>query len=155
MFRKGQPELLRGYNSFIEQKASINGDIFTESSFYLAGKLNGDLRSEGDVYIDAEGVVSGNVYAKNIYVAGNVEGGVEASGFLKIAETGKLYGDAHVFRLITDEGAIFEGKCSMSDISSIKPLNPEMRKIKPDAMFRKKDYMDSGIPPLMDEVDKE
>ena len=144
MFRKGQPEQTKGYGSFIEPKVTIDGNIFTESSFYLAGRLNGDLHSEDDVFIDANGMVSGSVRAKNVFVAGTVEGGLEASGFLKIAETGKVYGDIHVFRLITDEGAIFEGKCSMSEVAAIKTSHADMRKQKSSEMFRKKDFADSG-----------
>ena len=148
MYRKNQPEHTRGYGSIIEPKVTIDGNIFTASSIYLAGKLNGELRSEGDVYIDADGFVTGNVYAKNVYLAGTVEGGIETSGYLKIAEAGKLYGDIRVFRLITDEGAIFDGRCTMTEVASVKPVHAELRKMKPNAMFRKKDFLDVAIPPL-------
>ncbi|MDR3121748.1 MAG: polymer-forming cytoskeletal protein [Clostridiales bacterium] len=143
MFGKSTPEQGKGYGSTIGSKVNIDGNIYTESSLYIEGKLNGEIRSDGDVYIGTDGLINGNIFAKNICVAGTVEGAVEAGGTLKLLGTGKLYGDINVFRFIADEGAVFEGKCSMSDLAAMKPNPPEMRKIKQDNnMFRKKDYIE-------------
>lgn len=143
MFGKAEPGPGKGYDSTIESKVNIDGNIYTESSLYIAAKLNGEIRSDSDVFIGADGIINGNIYARNICIAGVVEGTIEASGVLKIMDTGKLYGDISVFRFIAAEGAVFEGKCSMSDLASMRPAQPETRKLKSDgSMFRKKDYID-------------
>lgn len=134
---------MKGYDSTIGSKVNIDGDIYTESSLYIAAKLNGDIRSDSDVYIGAEGIINGNIFARNICVAGVVEGAIEASGVLKIINTGKLYGDINVFRFITTEGAVFEGKCTMNDITSPRPVPKTARIAKSESsMFRKKDYIE-------------
>lgn len=143
MFGKSDSESIRGYDSTIESKVNIDGNIYTESSLYMAGKLNGEIRSDSDVYIGGDGIINGNIYARNILVAGVVEGLIEASGVLKIMNTGKIYGDINVFRFIAAEGAIFEGKCSMGDMAALRPGQPDVRKIKTENnMFRKKDYIE-------------
>ncbi|MDR1059855.1 MAG: polymer-forming cytoskeletal protein [Clostridiales bacterium] len=149
MFGKGSPDGTKGYGTTIESKVSIEGNIYTEASLFIAGKLSGDIRSDGDVFVGSEGMINGNIFAKNVCVAGTVEGRIEAGGFLKLLGTGKLYGDITVFRLITDEGAIFEGKCSMTDLLAIKSNQAEIRKLKSDStMFRKKDYIEDPMSPL-------
>lgn len=135
---------MKGYDSTIGTKVNIDGHIYTESSLYIAAKLNGDIRSDSDVYIGPDGIINGNIYARNICVAGIVEGAIEASGVLKIVSTGKLYGDVNVFRFIASEGAVFEGKCSMSDLTATRPAPQAGRITKSDdSMFRKKDYIEN------------
>jgi cytoskeletal protein CcmA (bactofilin family) len=112
----------------------------------MSGKLNGEIRCESDVFIGPEGFISGNIYAANVFVAGIVEGTVESEGFLKILGTGKLYGNIVIRRLITEEGAVFEGNCSMTDMPSpmISQGQMEVKKIKSESMFKKKNYIEEN-----------
>ena len=147
MFGKSESVSAKGYVSTIESKVNIDGNIYTESSLYIAAKLNGEIRSDSDVFVGADGIINGNIFARNICIAGVVEGAIEASGVLKILSTGKLYGDISVFRFILSEGAIFEGKCTMSDLTSLKPNQQETRQLSSESsMFRKKDYLDTTTP---------
>ncbi|MCL2060080.1 MAG: polymer-forming cytoskeletal protein [Oscillospiraceae bacterium] len=136
----------KGYDSTIESKVNIDGNIYTESSLYIAAKLNGEIRSDSDVYIGADGIINGNIFARNISIAGIVEGTIEASGALRILSTGKLYGDISVFRFILSEGAVFEGKCTMSDLTTHRTNQNETRLLKSESsMFRKKDYIEDKV----------
>jgi cytoskeletal protein CcmA (bactofilin family) len=143
LFGRSDAITTKGYASAIESKVNIDGNIYTESSLYIAAKLNGDIRSDSDVYIGADGIINGNIFARNVCIAGTVEGSVEASGMLRLLNTGKIYGDINVFRFNLAEGAIFEGKCSMSDLTAPKQNQRETRLIKNEGgMFRKKDYIE-------------
>ena len=143
MFGKSDIGPIKGYDSTIGSKVNIDGNIYTESSLYIAAKLNGEIRSDSDVYIGADGIINGNIFARNICVAGVVEGAIDASGILKILNTGKVYGDISVFRFISSEGAVFEGKCTMSDLTAARPAPTAARIAKSsNNMFRKKDYLE-------------
>ena len=156
MFGKQEAGSTKGYDSTIESKVNIDGNIYTESSLYIAAKLNGEIRSDSDIYIGADGIINGNIFARNICVAGIVEGTIEASGVLKILNTGKIYGDINVYRFITAEGAVFEGKCTMSDMAALRPNVPADRLIKSDnGMFRKKDYIEDISTLQIEETDKD
>jgi cytoskeletal protein CcmA (bactofilin family) len=134
---------MKGYDSTIESKVNIDGNIYTESSLYIAAKLNGEIRSDSDVYVGGDGIINGNIIARNICIAGIVEGSIEASGVLKVLSTGKLYGDISVYRFILSEGAVFEGKCSMSDLASLKTESRNTAMINSESgMFRKKGYIE-------------
>jgi len=143
LFGKSEGGSIKDYDSHIETKVNIDGNIYTESSLYIAGKLNGEIRSDSDIYVGGEGIINGNIVARNVCIAGVVEGTVEASGVLKILSTGKIYGDITVYRFIATEGAIFEGKCSMGDMAALRSSLPADRAIKSESsMFRKKDYIE-------------
>ena len=147
MFGRAESESAKGYDSTIESKVNIDGNIYTESSLYIAAKLNGEIRSDSDIYIGPDGIINGNVFARNICVAGVVEGKIEASGVLKILNTGKLYGDVNVYRFILSEGAVFEGKCSMSEMNAQKAAQPDIQRLKTDNnVFRKKDLIEEKAP---------
>ena len=90
------------------------------------------------MYVGADGVVNGDINAANVIAAGSVEGKISAAGFLKILSTGRVYGDISVYRLIADEGAVFEGKCSMSDTSGALSAQPDLRMKPQQGLFRKK-----------------
>jgi len=147
LFGKQESVSTKGYVSTIESKVNIDGNIYTESSLYIAAKLNGEIRSDSDVFVGADGIINGNIFARNICIAGVVEGAIEASGVLKVLSTGKLYGDISVFRFILSEGAVFEGKCTMSDLTPMRTNQQETRPLSSESsMFRKKDYIEAASP---------
>ena len=154
MFGKTQSERIELFSTTIDSKVSIEGSIISASPIHMSGKLNGDIRCEGDVFIGPEGFLNGNIYAENVFISGIVEGAVETEGFLKILGTGKLYGNIVVRRLVTEEGAVFEGKCSMTDMSvtSIGQPQIELKKSKADNLFRKKNYIEDS-PSLLQQID--
>ena len=99
--------------TFIGANAIFEGNIELAGTIRIDGKIKGDLNIEGDAYIGTGALVTGNVFAKNVHAAGTVEGNIHADGILKILSTARIYGDIEVKSFVTDEGAIFEGKCSM------------------------------------------
>jgi cytoskeletal protein CcmA (bactofilin family) len=99
--------------TFIGANAVFEGNIELGGTIRVDGKIIGNLNIDGDAFIGSDALVKGNIRAKNVHLAGTVEGNIRADGILKILSTAKLYGDIEVKSFVTDEGAIFEGKCSM------------------------------------------
>jgi len=106
-----------GLDSLIGINSVFKGDIETDGSIRVDGKINGDITVTGDIYIGEQAVVKGNIEGTNINLAGTIEGNIMARGILRILSSAKLYGDIKVNRFVADEGAIFQGKCEMMDIS--------------------------------------
>ena len=70
------------------------------------------------MHIGSKSCIKGNVYAKRVIIAGEVNGNVEATQGLKITKTGRVYGDLSGDRLIVEEGGIYKGRVNMDIISS-------------------------------------
>lgn len=101
------------FDTIIGVNSKFEGNIETNGTIRVDGKVFGNLIINGDVYIGTDATITGNINANNIFVSGRVDGNIESKGILKIQATAKLYGDLTVFSLVTEEGSIFEGKCKM------------------------------------------
>ncbi|MGE5614387.1 MAG: bactofilin family protein [Bacillota bacterium] len=111
-----------GLDSLIGINSEFKGNIETDGSIRVDGKLIGDARVTGDIYIGEQAIVKGNIEGSNINLAGTIEGNIIARGILKILSSAKLYGDIKVNRFVADEGALFQGKCEMLEISAVEPV---------------------------------
>jgi len=113
MFSKSASGNPDSFDTLIGINSKFEGNIETNGTIKIDGKVIEDLKIKGDVYIGKEAIITGNIYANNIFVSGRIEGNVEAKGLLKIQSSAKLYGDITVNSIVTEEGSVFEGKCKM------------------------------------------
>lgn len=100
-----------GSSSLFEGKLKSIGIIRVDGSF------SGELSVEGSVIVGDGGLIKGNVKADKITIAGKVEGNIYCSGTLELTPNGKLYGDIEVKSISIEDGAVFQGKCTMIDSS--------------------------------------
>ncbi len=110
MAEKRQTE---GELSLIGTGTVVEGKITTEGSIRIDGTMVGDVLARADAAIGSSGVVKGTINAKNISLAGRVKGSVIASEKLILESKSVLQGDIRSSKLVVDEGALFEGQCSM------------------------------------------
>jgi cytoskeletal protein CcmA (bactofilin family) len=103
-----------GELSLIGAGTVVEGKVLTEGSIRIDGTMVGDVVAEANAAIGLSGVLEGNISAKNISLAGRVKGTVTASDKLILEGKSILRGDIRALRLVVDEGAMFDGRCSMS-----------------------------------------
>ncbi|MDP3488356.1 MAG: polymer-forming cytoskeletal protein [Bacillota bacterium] len=89
------------------------GDIHVKGTLRIDGRVEGKIECSGDVVIGEGGVAETAVQARNLKVAGVLKGNATASGVLEITDTGKLFGDIEVGKLVISDGALFQGQCTM------------------------------------------
>jgi cytoskeletal protein CcmA (bactofilin family) len=83
----------------------------TGGSLRIDGYYEGELCIGGDLIIGETGSVYGTVIAKNIIIAGQVRGNIEARGKLELAPSAKVLADAKMVFLVIEDGAFFQGQC--------------------------------------------
>lgn len=88
---------------------NIVGDLISEKSIRIDGKITGNITSVSKVLVGEKGMVEGNIEAEVIVIYGMVKGNVKATSVLEIMESGKLHGDAKMKKIIIHEDAIFAG----------------------------------------------
>jgi cytoskeletal protein CcmA (bactofilin family) len=115
-------ETIIGLNSEIE------GSVLSKGSVRIDGKLNGDVSIEGNLIVGDQGLLKGNVKAKNIMVAGELIGNVAAKEKIEINKSGKLSGDILSKFIVIEDGAQFTGHCKMETEESKTPLLKENNK---------------------------
>ena len=100
--------------SLISSGTVIEGKFRSDGSVRIDGKLVGDASVKADAAVGLTGVIEGTLQAKNVTLAGKVQGTVTASEKLIMESKAVMQGDIRAARLVVDEGATFDGECSMT-----------------------------------------
>lgn len=103
-----------GTFSVIGNNTVITGNIRTEGSIRVDGKIVGNVVTQADAAVGTNGIVEGSVDARNITVAGKVMGTLTAAQKLVLEGKSVMKGDIKTSRLVVDEGAVFDGRSSMT-----------------------------------------
>ncbi len=129
MFSKKSAGFREGIDTLVGSNTLFTGNIEAEGTVRIDGKLKGDIKVSGDVYVGDQATINGNIDAANVHLSGTVEGNITAKGILKILSTAKLYGDIRINSFVADEGALFQGKCTMLEVSPVdKPMEKNTSK---------------------------
>lgn len=99
---------------------TVEGKIRSQGSVRVDGKLVGDVTASENVAIGTNGEVEGNITAKNVTVGGKVRGVVSATEKIVFEGKSVIRGDVRAAKLVIDEGALFDGRVSMTDKVSIE-----------------------------------
>lgn len=113
----GKPLIQRRHavtDTLFGEKTLFEGNCTSEADMRIEGEVNGDLRTTGEVVIGEKGFVRSNVTARDVIIAGRMEGIVKAEGIVRITATGRLTGTVQAGSLIIEKGALFQGTSQMS-----------------------------------------
>ncbi len=94
----------------------------------IDGVVNGPVMCEGKVVIGAEGVVAGDLICCNADISGTLTGNITASNLVNITSTGRLRGDIRSGVLGVENGATFEGNCSIITEEEFSAAAEELRR---------------------------
>jgi len=101
--------------SLLSEGVEFVGDLSFTLGLRVDGVVKGKVRSESILIIGPKGRVEAEVSIKRISINGEFHGVIYATDRVEIHKDGKVYGDINTPCLIIEAGALFEGKCNMSD----------------------------------------
>lgn len=113
--------------SIISEHTTVNGDIISQGTIHVDGRVEGDITCE-ELVIGVKGVVLGSVNAQHLQLFGLIQGKVIVDK-LFIAQSAKLLGDAVHNSIAIEPGAYIDGHC----IRSGAPIPAEQGK--PDLLI--------------------
>jgi len=106
----------------------IEGKLRSPGSIRIEGKIVGEVVATQSISIGSSGDVEGNVSAKSVTVGGKIKGTIFAQERLEFESKAVVRGDIRAAKLVINEGALFDGKCVMSET---KPM-PNLVELKPE-----------------------
>jgi len=118
--KKAVTEMVNSSN-VIAKETKIVGEIVAQGNIRIEGTVEGTLRSEKKVVIGESAKVIGNITAMDVEISGLVEGQVNCSEALYLKRTAIIKGDMFTKKLVVENGAVFNGKCQMTDSESGNP----------------------------------
>jgi len=101
----------------------INGNITGDGDMKIAGCVEGEvLLKNGKMTIDQSGFVEGKLVVKEVAVAGEIRGEIDASSKVSILPSGKVLCDVKTSRIDIAEGAYLCGNFEVEDKLSNEKL---------------------------------
>jgi cytoskeletal protein CcmA (bactofilin family) len=101
--------------AFLGKGTSFEGRLLFEGVVRIDGHFCGDIFTRDTLVIGPEAVVTAQVDAEIVIIAGRFEGRIRAGTKVEILETGSLRGVVQSPALKIQEGGIFDGTTQMEE----------------------------------------
>lgn len=101
-------------SGFVGHGTSLTGDTTFQMMLRVDGHLTGTVSSDGGTLIVGNnGQLDANVSVGVAQINGTVNGDVSATERIQLGRTAKVVGNIATPKLVIEDGAIFEGGCTM------------------------------------------
>lgn len=118
--------------SIIDTGLIIKGDVNSNGSLVIKGRLEGTLNGE-NIVIAEDGYVAATIESGNMTIAGSFEGEASIAGVLSILATGNCSGKITCGALIVEKGGVLNAQVSNAGQSAGKISgNDESRQLLAD-----------------------
>lgn len=97
----------------LDRGTKISGKISFEGPARIDGEVDGEINAKDSLAIGESAVVTAQIRAASVSVAGKVSGDITATQRIEIRPSAKVSGNITAPILAVQEGALFEGHCSM------------------------------------------
>jgi cytoskeletal protein CcmA (bactofilin family) len=97
----------------LDRGTKISGKISFEGPARIDGEVDGEVNGKDSITIGESAVVTAHIRAASVSVAGKVSGDISATQRIEIRPSAKVNGNITAPVLSVQEGAQFEGHCSM------------------------------------------
>lgn len=123
--KNNTPEQLLKAMNMLGMGTLIEGNIKTEGDIRIDGKILGNVTVNSKLAIGETGMIEGNVQCKNASIEGRVKGNLHISELIFLRKTAIIDGDIVATKLVVEEGARINGKCSMGATASSKSAHQQ------------------------------
>ncbi len=113
-------KLINNISSILGNEVEIKGDVTVSGDLMIYGKIHGDIMSRGEVISAKGSIVKGNICAINASISGTVEGNLEIESKAVLGKHSHLMGNLKATIITIEEGARFDGMCSMVKKNHLK-----------------------------------
>lgn len=105
-------------DTVIGNEAYFQGTLTAKGSLRIDGRVDGSIVDAKIVTVGKSGKVKGDISCEVCYVCGEVNGNITALDHIEALSGCRVDGDLRSARIMLEEGAMFNGNCSMD--STIK-----------------------------------
>lgn len=101
-------------SGFVGSGTMLTGETSFQAMLRVDGHLTGRVTSEaGTLIIGSSGRVDANILVGTAMINGTVNGDIVATEKIELGRTARVIGNVQTPRLMIEDGAVFEGSCSM------------------------------------------
>ncbi len=128
--RIGQQQPIRSRNvSIIGPTLVIKGELSADEDLVIEGTIEGVIaHHKKNLTIGKQGRVTADIRASSVLVEGELKGDIHSDGLVSLAKGAVVIGDIYCNRLVTEDGARFNGKIEMARPTPLK-VAPEPEEV--------------------------
>ena len=104
-----------GLGSYLGKTVKIKGNITSDESVRIEGRINGNIKSSATITIGKSGNVTGKIEADVINIIGKAKGDIISRKKLILQSSAKFDGNINTDNVIIEEGGIFNGNMNLSE----------------------------------------
>lgn len=102
--------------TYLAEDCDLKGSLVSNGNVRIDGKIEGSMTVAGDLIIGQTAVLKANIEAQTATLAGEVHGNIKVKSLLELSSTAHLYGDIVTNQLKIDQGAVFIGSSTFSEV---------------------------------------
>jgi cytoskeletal protein CcmA (bactofilin family) len=110
----------KGLYTMLGESTVFEGSIVVPHSIRIDGKVKGKIEAGEVITVGPSGVIEADIKAKSAIIGGKVIGNVIVDDRVELEANASLVGDIKTRDLVINEGATFQGNCSMESGDTIK-----------------------------------
>jgi cytoskeletal protein CcmA (bactofilin family) len=99
--------------SLLSANLTVIGDIESEGTVRLDGRLEGSIRRAAIVILGSGASIKGNITAREVLVGGTVEGNIDAADRIELQPSAVVTGDIDAGAVLIREGGIIRGRLNV------------------------------------------
>ncbi|HWZ86353.1 MAG TPA: polymer-forming cytoskeletal protein [Thermoanaerobaculia bacterium] len=118
-------------NGFLDKGSHLRGELTFEETFRIDGRFEGKIPSGSELILGDSAEVDAEIRVERLSINGALKGSVHASERIEIHPRARVTAQLHTPVLRIEEGAFFQGSCSMNQESAPKLVEvaaPSLRK---------------------------
>jgi cytoskeletal protein CcmA (bactofilin family) len=100
--------------AYLDKGSKISGKLFFEGPVRIDGQVDGEISSNDAVVVGESAVVTAQLKAASVVIAGRISGDIIAGKRVEIRATARVIGNLTTPVLVVHDGALFEGHCAMN-----------------------------------------
>lgn len=101
-------------NTIIGKGSAFEGNLKVQSTLRVDGKIKGNITTSDSLFVGKDGDIDGEVKVRHAIIGGKFKGKLHASGKVVLEANSMFSGELLTSKLVIDEGAVFDGNCSMN-----------------------------------------
>lgn len=111
MFNKeNKPEKFKDAETIIGSSIKVKGNFHGQGNIVVEGQLEGNLKTEANLFIGEKAKVVANIEAYDAVINGEVKGSLKVHRYLALGPTAKVIGDISYSEISIEKGALINGQ---------------------------------------------
>jgi cytoskeletal protein CcmA (bactofilin family) len=111
-------------NAFLGKDTEFEGKLSFSGTVRIDGHFKGEINSDSTLIVGETAVIEAEVRVSYVVISGEIRGNVLAGKRVEIHAPGKVFGNICAPTVVMDEGVVFEGSCSMQEVTTPEENKP-------------------------------